>query len=428
MPWVQPNNVFGASFFVGNVMMAGTNASPPVPDTVLHVWKGSAGAVAANANAAITIEDDATVYLQFLTPNTSSSGFLFGDVDNAIVGQLTYAHTTNTLNIDINGVYQLAYTDGTLTFQKATVFASTAGNLTLSPAANTVIGSVITIDPTATAITNTSNIFITSTAVSLADGAGSTWRAFRVDGNTVTLAGTTQITTELRKVDLGQMSITQTGGAVTVDTISTLQVQASRPNNASVTLTDVAAIHVVASSAPTGTLTRLHGILIDALTQGTNNSQITLVTGVTAPAVFTDHVKLFATDITGGDARFGIVSESGSVIYLGNDRLRYAAATGILGIGATDVLTMTASLVSLVASGKIAAASGVVGYSVVSTAYTLGTGGTVILPNVNMSGAANDAARDALAGNINGAIAIDTGVTGRVYIRDAGTWKFALFA
>lgn len=94
--------------------------------------------------------------------------------------------------------------------------------------------------------------------------------------------------------------------------------------------------------------------------------------------------------------------------------------------GGVETTRITTTALKMVANAQIQAASGVMGFAVVATTVTLGSAGSVILPNANMSGAANDAARDTLAGNVNGAIAIDTGVTGRIYIRDAGSWKFVL--
>lgn len=59
---------------------------------------------------------------------------------------------------------------------------------------------------------------------------------------------------------------------------------------------------------------------------------------------------------------------------------------------------------------------------------TTGSAGSVIIPVANMSGAASDVARDALAGNIDGAIALDTGVAGRLYARQGAVWRFVLLA
>ena len=214
-----------------------------------------------------------------------------------------------------------------------------------------------------------------------------------------------------------------------VEAAGTRMVVIHAVDNDFASMLDVTSGSVIAT--PTTTILRVTpagNVLINAATVGTNGVGVLGIKNGTVPSSSpVDEFQLYSEDIAAGDARLVIRTESGSVIYIGNDRLRFAAATGIIGIGATSVLSMTASVVSLVASGKIASASGVVGYSVVSTAYTLGSAGTVILPNGNMSGAADDAAREVIAGNLDGAIAIDTGVAGRVYARQGGLWKFALF-
>ena len=121
------------------------------------------------------------------------------------------------------------------------------------------------------------------------------------------------------------------------------------------------------------------------------------------------------------------------LVYDGNTNLNYRvgllfnAITGSPGTTTNRMTLSNAGILSIASAGKLASTSGVIGVSVVSTAYTLGSAGTTVIPNADMSGAASDAARDALAGNIDGAIAIDTGIAGRVYIRDGGAWKYSLF-
>ena len=73
----------------------------------------------------------------------------------------------------------------------------------------------------------------------------------------------------------------------------------------------------------------------------------------------------------------------------------------------------------LSASAKINPVSGVAGFSVVSTALTLGSLGSVVIPQ----SAAN--ASDALAGNIAGALCVDlTGAAERLYFRGAAGWFY----
>lgn len=58
-------------------------------------------------------------------------------------------------------------------------------------------------------------------------------------------------------------------------------------------------------------------------------------------------ISMAAVDKTSGDRRFYLQSELGSPISLGNDRLNFAASSGIVSIGGTDIVSMTSSSVSL---------------------------------------------------------------------------------
>ncbi|MCE9643622.1 MAG: hypothetical protein K8Q97_04925, partial [Candidatus Andersenbacteria bacterium] len=66
--------------------------------------------------------------------------------------------------------------------------------------------------------------------------------------------------------------------------------------------------------------------------------------GSTTPvlgAATADLVSLAAVDKAAGDRRLYIQSELGSAISLGNDRLNFAASTGLISIAGTDLLSMT---------------------------------------------------------------------------------------
>ena len=116
------------------------------------------------------------------------------------------------------------------------------------------------------------------------------------------------------------------------------------------------------------------------------------------------------------------------------NQLTSTARLTITGALATAVATwanVTHSGFVLTASQKINPVSGYAGFSVVSTALTLGSAGSIIAPYCDMGNALDDATRDALAGNLDGAIAIDnTGVaaTFRIWCRVGGAWKSAIIA
>lgn len=97
--------------------------------------------------------------------------------------------------------------------------------------------------------------------------------------------------------------------------------------------------------------------------------------------------------------------------------------TGGVDVAIANWLNVTHTGIILTASSKLNPVSGVAGFSVVSTALTLGSLGSIILPQGNMSGAASDAARDALAGNVAGAHAWDAADLSFWARHTDGTWK-----
>ena len=77
----------------------GTNA----PDSKLHIAKASAGSVTANANSILTLEDDGTTVLQFLSPNDQEQQIRFGDPNDDGAGFIAYAHSTNKMSFGTAG-------------------------------------------------------------------------------------------------------------------------------------------------------------------------------------------------------------------------------------------------------------------------------------------------------------------------------------
>lgn len=79
------------------------------PDTTLHVYQGDSGG-ASFPTAIMTLEDDTSVLLQFLTPNTSYAGLCIGDpqsanaatfyYDNSVDRWLCYVGNTERLRVD----------------------------------------------------------------------------------------------------------------------------------------------------------------------------------------------------------------------------------------------------------------------------------------------------------------------------------------
>ena len=118
----------------GGHMTLADAASPPNPDSLLHIWAGDAGAVAAVADTVLTVENSTHAYISFLTPNTATVGLRFGDPQSNTFGAVLYDHTNGRLITKIEGGNRLFYSAGAFAFQEPTAIKTTTGDLTLDPA------------------------------------------------------------------------------------------------------------------------------------------------------------------------------------------------------------------------------------------------------------------------------------------------------
>jgi hypothetical protein len=133
----------------------GSSATPPVnglyvagrlgvgtsvPERKLHVFNGSAGAVVANVNAPLVVENSTHSYINVLAPAASERGILFGDPGNAQDGGIVYIGSNNSMHFRTNGnvtrmtlssTGNLDITGGTLSFGSVETFAD-AGSNTIS--------------------------------------------------------------------------------------------------------------------------------------------------------------------------------------------------------------------------------------------------------------------------------------------------------
>ena len=89
----------GASFS-GNV---GIGITTPDAEPRLHVRKGDAGGVDSATNSVLTIENNTTAILQFLTPNTANQQIRFGDPQDTGAGFIQYNHSANAIQFGTNG-------------------------------------------------------------------------------------------------------------------------------------------------------------------------------------------------------------------------------------------------------------------------------------------------------------------------------------
>jgi len=73
------------------------------PEGTLHVFRGSAGTVTANANAPLVIENSTSNYIDVLAPSSSERGILFGDNLDPQDGGIIYNGATNAMQFRTNG-------------------------------------------------------------------------------------------------------------------------------------------------------------------------------------------------------------------------------------------------------------------------------------------------------------------------------------
>ena len=125
----------------GNVLLVNVASPPASPDSLLHLWAGSAGAVAAqNAGSYLVIEsNDAGGFgqnINFLGPAASRQRIIFGDVNDPDAGVLQYNHNSGRFEVTIEAVNRLLWSPGAFAYQEATTISTTTGTLTLDPAGN----------------------------------------------------------------------------------------------------------------------------------------------------------------------------------------------------------------------------------------------------------------------------------------------------
>ena len=73
------------------------------PDTIVHIYDGTAGSVSPLSGTNLTLESNASNYISFLNTNSSDAGIIFGDVDDNDVASILYLHGTNTMYFTLNG-------------------------------------------------------------------------------------------------------------------------------------------------------------------------------------------------------------------------------------------------------------------------------------------------------------------------------------
>lgn len=95
-------------------------------DTLVHIYQGSAGTVAASASTNLTVEGSGDNGISLLCPNANINAIYYGSPANATAGQIGYLHSTNTMyflangtEMDINSNAVFPATDNTVSSGKS---------------------------------------------------------------------------------------------------------------------------------------------------------------------------------------------------------------------------------------------------------------------------------------------------------------------
>ena len=115
----KTNNTTRMTIDNGGNVGIGTNT----PETSLHVFKGSAGAVTSTPNSVATFESNSNAFLNILTPSTYYGGVLFGSPVSNTRGYLIYENYSDRMRF------------GTLGFDKMII--NNLGNVSIGEATPT---------------------------------------------------------------------------------------------------------------------------------------------------------------------------------------------------------------------------------------------------------------------------------------------------
>ena len=133
--------------------------------------------------------------------------------------------------------------------------------------------------------------------------ASSAHGAILISARTATLSGTATVSDFWALVDVRQLSISASGGAVAVNDVGGLRILAAVPSHADVTITDSSAVYVPNPGTITGTLTNLFGVRVANQSRGTNNYGISIVDAGTASLWFESDGADAASGISFGASR-----------------------------------------------------------------------------------------------------------------------------
>ena len=75
----------------------GIGTGSAAPKNKLHLYSGPSGATPRTTEVDLTLESSANNYIQFVGPNTTQQGIMFGDPQHEYAGYIFYSHSANQL-------------------------------------------------------------------------------------------------------------------------------------------------------------------------------------------------------------------------------------------------------------------------------------------------------------------------------------------
>jgi len=260
-----------------------------------YIFQGLAGTTGATEMFSIRNTGD-TAITQAAVSAGRIAFTLTGGAHTAVVAEsITHSHAAQT--ITITGAYA---TQRFVNIAQPTISAASA--LTVTTASTVDFNAAPTVASSAV-ITN-ANILNMGGAVTMAGAASATYSGINIDAHTVTDSTTTQITSACfaAGVRVGQITVAQSGGAVTVDAAASLYINAAPTAGASVTLTNAYALWIDAGAA------RFDGRIL-----GTQGADVASATNLT---LGTDGNAFELTGTTKVDLISNVGWQEGSIITL----------------------------------------------------------------------------------------------------------------
>ncbi len=104
------------------------------PLAPLHIVNADIAVASAYGDTLLALENDASAYINILTPSNRVGGMIIGDTDSNRTGELSYNNNEKRWQVFMEGSNRLLYYPGNFTFQEATNISTLSGDLNLMPA------------------------------------------------------------------------------------------------------------------------------------------------------------------------------------------------------------------------------------------------------------------------------------------------------